>query len=243
MKNTRIIFSMFFMALPALMLFSCIKNDNFIKGDAKIRYFHAAVTDTTQNFYLKGIQSGASTTYGSNSNYIVVAGDSTYTITSRNINTGNDLASTPYKFEIGANYSIFYTHKTLTDPPVLTVYKDDVKQNLNVAKLTFLNLGYTLGSDVIIKDEATVPAFTQFTMKYGDMVSHSVNVNKTTKISFTLTTPISTQPPLNTLDSLTTTPTNTNPSKSLAITKGLVYTVLLDGSKKGELQMRLISAN
>jgi hypothetical protein len=226
------------MFLPALMLFSCIKNDNFIKGDAKIRYFQTAVTDTTQNFYLKGIQSGASTTYGSNSNYIVVAGDSTYTITSRNINTGTDVASTSQKFDIGLNYSIYYTRKTTTDPPVLTVYRDDVKQDLTVAKLTFLNLGYTLTSDVIIKDDGG--AFPQFTMKYGDRISHSVIVTKGTKISFALQTPISTQPPLNTLDSLAT---STTTQKSLAITKGLVYTVLIDGSKKGELQMRLVSAN
>lgn len=243
MKNTRIIFSILFVAMPALMLFSCIKNDNFIKGDAKIRYFQAAVTDTTQNFYLKGIQSGASTIYGSNSNYIVVAGDSTYTVTSRKINTGDDVASNTYKFAIGANYSIYYTHATTTGKAILTIYQDDVKQNLNVAKLTFLNLGYTLGSDVIIKDEAATPAFPQFTMKYGDKVSQTVNVNKTTKISFTLTNPISTQPVLNTLDSLATTATSTNPAKSLAITKGLVYTVLLDGSKLGELQMRLVSSN
>jgi hypothetical protein len=243
MKNTLLFSRIFFLIVCAFSISSCIKNNNFIKGDAKIRYFQSAITDTTQNFYLKGIQSGASITYGSNSNYIVVAGDSTYTITSRNINTGIDTARATHKFEIGANYSIYYTRATATSPPVLKVYQDDVKQNLNVAKLTFLNLGYTLGSDVIVKDEATTPAFPQFTMKYGDIVSKTVNVNKTTKISFTLTNPISTQPVLNTLDSLTTTATNTNPAKSLAITKGLVYTVLLDGTKKGELQMRLVSAN
>jgi len=218
------------------MLFSCIKNDNFIKGDAKIRYFHSAVTDTVQNFFLRGIQSGASTAYGSNSNYIVVAGDSTYTITSRNINTANDVASTTNKFEIGANYSIFYTRKTATSSPELTVFKDDVKQNLDSVKLTFLNLGYTLGSNVIVKDDGG--AFPQFTMKYGDRLSHTIKLTKTTRISFALESPIATQPPVNALDSL---PTAT--SKSIAITKGLVYTVLLDGTKKNELQMRLVSTN
>lgn len=221
------------------MVSSCIKNDNFIKGDAKIRYFQIAVTDTTQNFYLKGIQSGASTIYGSNSNYIVVAGDSTYKITSRNINTTADVASTDNKFDIGANYSIFYTRKTPTTPPVLTVYKDDVKQNLDSVKLTFLNLGYTLlTNNVIVKDDGG--AFPQFTMKYGDRSSYTIKVTKNTKISFALQTPVATQPLLNTLDSLAT---STTTSKSLAITKGLVYTVLLDGTKLGELQMRLISSN
>lgn len=239
MKNIRFIFpKILFLFFPVLMMFSCIKNNNLIEGDAKIRYFQAAVTDTTQNFFLRGIQSGASTVYGSNSNYIVVAGDSSYTITSRNINTGVDVASTTQKFDIGANYSIFYTRTKTTNAPVLNVYKDDVKQNLNVVKLKFINLGYTLLSDIIVKDDGE--AFPQFIMKYGDTVSHSVKVTKATKISFNLQNPISTQPLLNTLDSLAT---NTNTSKSLAITKGLVYYVVLDGSKKGELQMRLVSAN
>ena len=238
MKNTVLFSKIFLLFACAFLVSSCIKNDNFIKGDAKIRYFQAAVTDTTQNFFLGGIQSGASTTYGSNSNYIVVAGDSSYTITSRNINTGIDSASTTQKFNIGANYSIFYTRTKTTNQPVLNVYQDDVKQNLNVVKLKFINLGYTLLSDVIVKDDGQ--AFPQFIMKYGDTVSQSVKITKATKISFNLQNPISTQPLLNTLDSLAT---NTNTSKSLAITKGLVYYVLLDGSKKGELQMRLVSSN
>jgi hypothetical protein len=237
MKNTRFIFpKILLLFFPVLMIFSCIKNDNFIKGDAKIRYFQAAVTDTTQNFFLKGVQSGASTVYGSNSNYLVVAGDSSYTITSRNINTGVDVASTNYKFAIGANYSIYYTRKTTTSPPVLTVFQDNVKQSLDSVKLTFLNLGYTLGSKVIIQDDGK--AFDTFNMQYGDRISHTIKLSKATRISFTLETPVSTQPSVNALDSL---PTTT--SKSIAISKGLVYTVLLDGTKKGELQMRLVSSN
>ncbi|WP_090773123.1 DUF4397 domain-containing protein [Pedobacter soli] len=236
MKNSNFLWPKMFLLVPVLMIFSCIKNDNFIKGDAKIRYFHSAVTDTIQNFFLRGVQSGASTAYGSNSNYIVVAGDSSYTITSRNINTTTDVASTTNKFDIGANYSIFYTRKTPTSPPVLTVFQDDVKQNLDSVKLTFLNLGYTLGSNVIVKDDGG--AFAQFTMKYGDRVSRTIKLTKATRISFALEAPIATQPDVNALDSL---PTTT--SKSIAITKGLVYTVLLDGTKKNELQMRLVSTN
>ncbi|WP_029275388.1 DUF4397 domain-containing protein [Pedobacter borealis] len=238
MKNKVLFPKIFLLLILAVLISSCIKNDNLIEGDAKVRYFQSVVTDTTQNFFLNGIQSGASTTYGSNSNYVVVAGDSTYAITSKNINTGTDVASTSYKFEIGANYSVFYTRKTTSSPPQLTVFKDDVKQNLDSVKLTFLNLGYTLGSDVIVKDDGG--AFPQFTMKYGDRLSHTIKVSKATKISFALTTPISTQPILNTLDSLAT---STTASKSLAISKGVVYTVLLDGTKLGELQVRLVPAN
>ncbi|QIL40928.1 hypothetical protein G7074_17650 [Pedobacter sp. HDW13] len=75
-------------------------------------------------------------------------------------------------------------------------------------------------------------------MKYGDRFSHTIKLTKATRISFALEAPIATQPAVNALDSL---PTTT--SKSIAITKGLVYTVLLDGTKKNELQMRLVSTN
>lgn len=81
-------------------------------------------------------------------------------------------------------------------------------------------------------------AFPQFTMKYGDRLSHTIKLTKATRISFALEAPIATQPDVNALDSL---PTTT--SKSIAIAKGLVYTVLLDGTKKNELQMRLVSTN
>ena len=238
MKNKVLFPKIFLLLILAVLISSCIKNDNLIEGDAKVRYFQSAVTDTTQNFFLNGIQSGASTTYGSNSNYIVVAGDSTYAITSRNINTGADVANTSFKFGIGANYSIFYTRTTATSPPVLKVYQDDVKQDLNVVTLNFLNLGYTLGSDVIIKDDGG--AFTEFVAKYGEKSTHKVTLSKSTHISFALQSPIATQPLVLTLDSL---PPTTSPATSIAISKGLVYYVLLDGSKKGELQMRLVSSN
>jgi hypothetical protein len=97
-------------------------------------------------------------------------------------------------------------------------------------------LGYTLASDIKINDEGG--AFTAFTMTYGDRKTFKVPVNKTTKISFALVSPIATQPDVNTLDSVVATN-----AKAIAISRGKVYTVLLDGTKLGELQMRLISAN
>ncbi len=241
MKNKVLFPKIFLLLTLAVLISSCIKNDNLIEGDAKVRYFQSAITDTTQNFFLNGIQSGASTTYGSNSNYVVVAGDSTYTITSRNINTGIDVANVIQKFDIGANYSVFYTHTTPTSPAVLKVYTDDVKQDLNVVTLNFLNLGYTLGSDVIIKDDGG--GFTEFVAKYGEKSTHKVVLSKATHISFALQTPIATQPPVKTLDSIATTTANGTDQTKLVISKGLVYYVLLDGSKKGELQMRLVSSN
>jgi|GEM_PF-666291 len=237
MKSRSFLFTSIFLLFGiALCFVACSKNENFIAGDAKVRYFQSAVTDTTQNFYLNGIQSGASTVYGSNSNYIVVAGDSTYKITSRNINTTNAVATTDQKFEIGAHYSVFYTRKTPTDPPSLLVYRDDVKQDLDSAKLTFLNLGYTLGNNTVqVRDAGN--AFAPFTLAYGNKVTYKVKVTKATKIFFDLTNPIATQKAIDSLDSAGTT------TKKIAISKGKVYTVLLDGNKASELQMRLVQAN
>ncbi|SER54548.1 DUF4397 domain-containing protein [Pedobacter rhizosphaerae] len=237
MKSRSFIFTSIFSLFGlALCFVACSKNENFIAGDAKVRYFQIAITDTTQNFYLNGIQSGNSTVYGSNSNYIVVAGDSTYKITSRRINTTPVVASVDQKFDIGAHYSIFYTRKSPTDSASLLVFKDDVKKDLDSAKLTFINLGYMLGSNTIqVKDAGN--AFAPFTLAYGNRVTYKIKVTKATKIFFDLTNPIATQKPVDSLDSAGTT------VKKIAISKGRVYTVLLDGNKASELQMRLIQSN
>lgn len=237
MKSRSFIFTSIFLLFGlALCFVACSKNENFIAGDAKVRYFQIAITDTTQNFYLNGIQSGNSTVYGSNSNYIVVAGDSTYKITSRRINTTGVVASVDQKFDIGAHYSVFYTRKSPTDSASLLVFKDDVKKDLDSAKLTFLNLGYMLGTNTIqVKDEGN--AFAPFTLAYGNKVTYKIKVTKATKIFFTLTNPIATQKAVDSLDSAGTT------TKKIAISKGRVYTVLLDGNKASELQMRLIQSN
>ncbi|MBO9673797.1 MAG: DUF4397 domain-containing protein [Sphingobacteriaceae bacterium] len=233
MKNTVLFSKIFLLFACAFLISSCIKNNNFIKGDAKIRFFQAASTDTTQNFYLNGIQIGASVAYNTNTSYVVIPGDSTFKIASRNIGTGVDVASlTDQKFKIGQNYSVFYYKEKTGDPAKLKVYTDDVKPDLDSAKLTFLNLGYTLGSKVVITDSTNTAAPTESLIGYGEIKTFKVKVNQKMKYAFKLSTPTATNPPpvVTRLD-------------SLSINNGRVYLILLDGDKKGELKNRIVPSN
>ncbi|MFF5379918.1 DUF4397 domain-containing protein [Pedobacter suwonensis] len=233
MKNTVLFSRIFFLVVCAFLVSSCIKNNNFIKGDAKIRFFQAASTDTTQNFYLNGRQIGASVAYNSNTSYVVIPGDSIINITSKNVGTGVDAASlTEQKFKIGQNYSVFYLKEAIDKPAKLKVYQDDVKPDLDSAKLTFLNLGYTLGSKVVITDSTNITKPTESLLGYGESKTFKVPVNKNTRYAFKLANPTATNPPpvVTRLDSPT-------------LSKGRVYLILFDGDKKGELKNRIIPAN
>ncbi|NTE00554.1 DUF4397 domain-containing protein [Agrobacterium tumefaciens] len=230
-KKLFLVSKLFLLSMAAICISSCIKNDNFIKGDAKIRIFQASVLDTTQNFFLNGRTLGSPTTYGTNSSYIIEAGDSSYKITSRNFTDVTDLASLDnQRLAIGKNYSVFLTKATPTSPSKLIFQEDDVRPNPDSAKIIFMNLGYTLASPVIVSDSAA--SFTNFTMAYGATVSKKIKVSKLTKITFRLTTPTITnpQPIVTVLDSPT-------------VLNGKVYTVLIDGSKVGDLQKRLVTSN
>jgi len=233
MKNTVLFSRIFFLFACVFLISSCIKNNNFIKGDAKIRFFQAASTDTTQNFYLNGIQIGNSVTYNANTSYVVIPGDSVFKITSRNIGTGVDVTSlADQKFKIGQNYSVFYLKEAIDKQAKLKVYQDDVKPDIDSAKLTFLNLGYTLGSKVVITDSTNTAAPKESLIGYGESKTFKVKVNKNMKYAFKLSTPTPTNPPpvVTRLDSLT-------------INNGRVYLILLDGDKKGELKNRIVPSN
>ncbi|RLJ79967.1 DUF4397 domain-containing protein [Pedobacter alluvionis] len=233
MKNTVLFSKIFLLFACAFLISSCIKNDNFIKGDAKIRFFQAASTDTTQNFYLNGIQIGTSVAYNTNTSYVVIAGDSVFNITSKNIGTGVDVTSLAnQEFKIGQNYSVFYYKEKTDGPAKLKVYTDDVKPDLDSAKLTFLNLGYTLGSKVVITDSTNTANPIESLLGYGETKTFKVKVNNIMKYAFKLSSPTATNPPpvVTRLDSLT-------------INNGRVYLILFDGDKKGELKNRIISSN
>ena len=219
--------------VPVLMIFSCIKNDNFIKGDAKVRFFQAASTDTTQVFYLNGVQMGTPVLYNTNTSYVVVQGDASFKISTRNLNTTTDASTlADQTFKIGENYSVFYYKEKTTDPPKLKVYTDDVRPDLDSAKLTFLNLGYTLNSAVVITDSTNTAKPVETSIGYGETKTFKVKVNKIMKFAFKLSTPTATNPPpaVTSLD-------------STKINNGRVYMILFDGDKKGELKNRIISAN
>lgn len=215
------------------MIFSCIKNDNFIQGDAKVRFFQAASTDTTQVFYLNGVQMGTPVLYNTNTSYVVVQGDASYKISTRNLNTTVDASSlADQTFKIGENYSVFYYKEKAADKPTLKVYTDDVRPDLDSAKLTFLNLGYTLGSKVVITDSTNTAKPVESLIDFGETKVFKVKVNKSMKFAFKLLTPTATNPPpvVTSLD-------------STKINNGRVYMILFDGDKKGELKNRIISAN
>ncbi|MBB6239396.1 hypothetical protein HDC90_004049 [Pedobacter sp. AK013] len=233
MKNKVLFPKIFLLFTLVLLISSCIKNNNFIKGDAKVRFFHVASTDTTQNFYLNGIQIGTSVTYNANTSYVVIPGDSVFKITTRNINTGVDATSlSGQTFKIGQNYSVFYLKEAINKPAELKVYQDDVKPDLDSAKLTFLNLGYTLASSVVITDSTNTAKPVESALVYGGLKTFKVKVNKNMKFAFKLSSPTATNPPpvVTRLDSLT-------------INKGRVYLILFDGDKKGELKNRIIATN
>jgi len=233
MKNTSFLWPKIFLLLPVLMIFSCIKNDNFIKGDAKVRFFQAASTDTTQVFYLNGVQMGTPVLYNTNTSYVVVQGDASFKISTRNLNTTTDASTlADQTFKIGENYSVFYYKEKATEPAQLKVYTDDVRPDLDSAKLTFLNLGYTLNSSVVITDSTNTAKPVETLVAYGETKTFKVKVNKIMKFAFKLSTPTATNPPpvVTSLD-------------STKINNGRVYMILFDGDKKGELKNRIISAN
>ena len=233
MKNYLLFYKIFIIFACAFLISYCIKNYNFIKGDAKIRFFQAASTDTTQNFYLNGIQIGTSVAYNTNTSYVVIPGDSVFNIASKNIGTGVDATSLAnQQFKIGQNYSVFYYKEKTGGPAKLKVYTDDVKPDLDSAKLTFLNLGYTLGSKVVITDSTNTANPIESSIDYGEIKNFKVKVNKSMKYAFKLSSPTATNPPpvVTRLDSVT-------------INNGRVYLILFDGDKKGELKNRIISSN
>ncbi|WP_443938360.1 hypothetical protein [Pedobacter sp. MW01-1-1] len=212
-------------------IWACSKSSNYIKGDAKVRVFNVASTDTTQLFFLNGAALGTQTVYGTNSSYIVVAGDSTYTVSARDFNLEKDSVSLPGQtFKLGKNYSVYFTKTKDKRENQLLVTLDDVKTILDSAKLTFYNLGYTLGANVLISDAGK--AFADFELKYGESAFRKVKVNKNTKISFSLTAPSPTNPApeIKSLD-------------STVITNNKVYTVVLDGTKVGDLHRIITSSN
>lgn len=235
MKIKTIIISTFLpLAAIAIIFTSCAKNSNYVRGDARVRVFQASVLDTTQNFLLDSLAFGNATVYGSNSSYIVVEGydderKNLHSLVSRNINAATNLAVLrDQMFNIGKNYSVFLTRETPTSTPKLISYQDTVSINTEVAKLVFINLGYTLESRVVIKDEGK--GFDDFNLGYGGRVTKNVKVNKATKISFALVNPIAAAPAVASIDSLT-------------ISKGRVYTVLIDGNKLKYLQKRLVDSS
>lgn len=207
----------------ALFLVSCVKNDN-LDYDTKVRFFNT-VDEKAQDFYLNGLKIAPSITYGTNSSYITAVGEKEYNIFARNTTTTLISDSIKYLLKVGRNYSVYYSKTSSTDS-ILTVLEDDLTRDTAQVTLFFINLGHTLGSKVSIRNESST--FVR-TLGLGENSGYiKMPPGKNSKIY------------LNLLDSLNVIDTISYTS----FTKGVKYTILIDGvnkgSRKGKLKERLI---
>jgi len=225
----KILFSLF----AVFLVSACIKNDNFIIGDAKVRIFNTIVSDTTRNFFFNNAlfnsQSGVSAlATATNSSYFVVQADKEYLIDSRNSITGTTSVSAKSTFALGKNYSIYYTKKNdlpATKPEFL-IFPDLVRQDTTKAQVMFINLGYTLGSKVMIKNKDNTYATTLAYGEKSDYVSIS-NLKPVSTLFFNLADSTGVVDSINYTNFI----------------KGKVYTIILEGAKNGKLKQRLVANN
>ena len=236
MNNPRFLFSKIFLLFFVILLASsCIKNDGSLSGDAKVRIFNTVISDTTKNFYFNNrlfndLTSVSALATATNSSYFVVDADKEYTIDARNsITARSSDTSIVAKFGLGLNYSIYYTKVNATSgtKAKMVVYQDTVRPNATMAKVMFINMGYTLGSAVQITNRAKT--FTD-ALAYGKKSKYyeftSIKNNQATML-------------FNLADS-----TGVVDSLSFSgLALGKVYTVILEGAANGKLKERLVSNN
>jgi len=235
MKNPKFLFpKIFILFFFILIVSSCIKNDGTIIGDAKVRIFNTVISDTARNFFFNnGLFAGATgqsaLSTSTNSSYFVVVADRDYSVDARNSITGVSNGAVDYNFALGKNYSIFYTKadNLPATKPQLVVYEDMVRPNANMAQIKFINMGYTLGSDVMITDRGGNYKETIGRGKFTEYLKISdVDTNAATIF-------------LNLVDSVGV--VDSISYKGLA--KGKVYTVIIEGTSRGKLKERLVSNN
>ncbi|MGY3052829.1 hypothetical protein ACVWYG_001025 [Pedobacter sp. UYEF25] len=228
MKNKfGVVLGLTFLGLSSLFISSCIKNSDFIKGDAKVKFYNTVETGKAQDFYLGPDRYGSGVVYGANTPYVVVPGDSAikYNVISKNTAspTAGPNASAEYSFNIGKNYSVFYTKSSATDS-LLFIKRDDVTPDPDKAKIFIINLGYTLLSKVLVSD--SLKTFADTNLGYNDTFGYVKLDPATTRLYF---------------KQVDSTRQDSVVSKSLA--KGKVYTILIDGSSTGAMRTRLVTEN
>ena len=227
MKNGYNIVFGLMLAVFAMFISSCIKNNDFIKGDAKVKFYNTVQGGVSQDFYLGPDRYGSAVSYGNNTPYVIVPGDSAikYKVIAKNTAspTAGPNASLDYSFNIGKNYSVFYTKSPANDS-LLYIKQDDVAQDTGKVKIFIINLGYTLKSKIQIRDSLNyiVPSSLSFKENSGYLKLNPKGLRIYIKLA----------------DS-----TREDSVVGKNLTKGKVYTVLIDGSKIGKLQTRLITEN
>lgn len=234
MKHSQFVIPKILLFLSTLLLLSaCIKNDSTIAGDAKVIFSNYVSTGLSKDFYLDSVKYGSSVSYGSSTAYVVIPVNTylpegqTYKFSAKNFNTTLGLkGSLSQLIKIGKNYSVFYTKTKGTTPDSLLLFhEDDLKPDVNNTRLFFINLGYTLGSKVVIRD--SLNTFTK-TLDYGEMTDYiPVRFAGKNKIYVNLVDSA------NVVDTL----------KSNRFSTGKIVTIVLDGNKGGKLLERLIANN
>lgn len=210
------------------ILTACVKNENLVKGDTKVRFFNT-VDQLAQDFYLNGSRTTSTTgiSYGSSTDYLVLEGDKQYNILAKNTGTTKTGDSIKYTFNIGKNYSVFHSKSSETDS-LLRIYEDNLTPDTANSRLFFINVGYTLGSKVIIKSRTSTLA----TLGNGENSGYIVlKPGFNSKISLNLVDSV------NVVDTISYT----------NFYKGKTYTIVIDGvnkgANKGKLRERLIVNN
>ncbi|MCZ4244489.1 DUF4397 domain-containing protein [Pedobacter punctiformis] len=214
-----------------LIISSCIKNDNLIAGDAKIKFFNFVNTGAAKDFYLDSAKYVTGASYGNSAGYTIVPvstfpGGQSYRFMVKNTLKPDSLKGTlKYLIEVGKNYSVYYTKNKKLDS-MLVIYEDNLTIDPDKAKLIFLNLGYNLSNKVYIRDEKK---------------SYEVNLNYNEKTDYKL---IDIDPKLakiymNNVDSVNVIDTISGTNFS----KGKIYTILIDSDKAGRLLKRVLANN
>ncbi len=217
--------SVIFLLCVLTALTACIKNNDLIEGQSKIRFHNMAVGTISQDFFLDSVRYAPSIAYGSSSAYIVVPGNRTYSVLSKNTGRNGTITSLKQALKVGSNYSVFFAKKSATDS-LLYFFEDDLKSDTTQgSKLLFLNLGYTLKSKVVLRD--SLKSINQ-NLGYGEKTPYVF-------IKFNNKNPLY----VNLVDSADVIDT----IKASNFYKGKVYTILFDGSKTGKLQTKIIANN
>ena len=233
LKSIRLFVQLAFLTASIAMLNACIKNKNFVEGDAKIKFYNNVIGSKSQIFYINGSLTTDGSNpyvdkfglgYGGSTAYLIAPGNQTFKIFVKNANALDAHTTGDISLGIGENYSVFYTKKNASDSS-LFIIKEDLTPDTSKTKLLFVNLGYTLKSKVIVRD--SLNSFTK-TLGYGEKSDYLfLKFAGKNKLYFNL------------VDSAGVVDT----LKSSNFYKGKVYTVLLEGSNNGKLKERLISNN
>ncbi|UKT64609.1 DUF4397 domain-containing protein [Pedobacter mucosus] len=220
-----------------LMFASCIKNDNIIEGDAKVKFHNVVQTAGNQTFYFNGVVYGAALAYGNSSDYLVIpikdkGLGQEYTIISKKIvttiapplTTITPTDTIKETLKVGKNYSVYY-RKINNKDSSMYFYEEDLSiktDSAECAKIKFLNLGYTLQSKVNVFN---LNKKYNRTLGYGEMTEYIyVPIDSNAAVS------------LNLVNS-----TVVSKIAAASFIKGKTYTILIDGTAAGVLQQRLIS--